>query len=101
MIKPTIGRVVWVHRSTSIDKKQPEAALVAYVHSDICINIAGFDANGVPFALTSVHLQQDGEPQPEWTKPNESGHHGTYAEWMPYQKGQAAKTEALEAAAKP
>jgi hypothetical protein len=35
-----------------------------------------------------VPLMQDGDEQP-W--------HGNFAMWMPYQKGQAAKTEALEA----
>lgn len=90
MIKPTVGRVIWVRRSTSFDMKQPECAHIVYVHSDTMINVAGWDANGTPFALTSVYLQQDGVPAPDWTKPNASGHHGTYAEWMPFQKGQAA-----------
>lgn len=51
------------------------------------INVGGFDKNGVPFAATSMKLLQDDDVPPEgiW-----------YAEWMPYQKGQAAKTESLE-----
>jgi hypothetical protein len=79
MITPTIGRVVLVHRGAS-DKSEP--ALVSYVWNDRMINVGGFDRNGVPFAATSMQLLQDGDT------PN-----GTYyAEWMPYQKAQAAKT---------
>lgn len=96
MIKPTIGRVVWLHRPDSIDQSQPEAALVTYVHSDTCINVAGFNANGVPFALTSVYLDQGDSPK---SADVEGSLLAVYAEWMPYQKGQAAKTEALEKAA--
>ncbi len=84
MISPTIGRVVLVQRGVS---KQAEPALVSYVHSDTCINVGGFDFNGNPFSLTSLQLLQD-DDKPIGT---------VYAEWMPYQKGQAAKTEALEA----
>lgn len=92
MIKPTIGRVVLVHRPQSINRDQPEPALVSFVWSDICINVGGFDANGQPFSATSVELLQDDVAAPTDGR--------VYAEWMPYQKGQAAKTEALEAAAK-
>lgn len=89
MIKPTIGRVVLVQkRPASTDQNQAEPALITYVWSDTMINVGGFDHNGIPFSGTSITLVQDGEA-PE----------GCYAEWMPYQKGQAAKTEALEAAA--
>jgi hypothetical protein len=87
MIKPTIGRVVLVLRPDAIDKSQPEPAFVCYVHSDTCINVAGFNANGTPFSATSVTLLQDDSPVPG---------SGTYAEWMPFQKEQAAKYEALE-----
>lgn len=91
MITPTIGRVVWVVRpSDTTDIKQPEVGLVAYVWNDHLINVAGFDHNGNPFRLSSLALVQDDEPKPE----------GNFACWMPYQKGQAAKNEALEAAGK-
>jgi hypothetical protein len=88
VITPTVGRVVWVFRPNDTnDPKQPEAALIAYVWGDRLINVAGFDHSGQPFALTSLPLVQPDEPKPE----------GNYAAWMPFQKGQAAKTEALEA----
>jgi hypothetical protein len=91
LITPTIGRVVWVVRPTdSLDIKQPEVGFVIYVWNDHLINVAGFNRNGTPFSLTSLALVQDDEPKPE----------GNFACWMPYQKGQAAKTEAAEAAGK-
>ena len=85
MIQPTIGRVVLVHRGAS---DQAEPALVCYVWNDRLINVGGFDRNGAPFSLTSLRLLQDTDVP---------GDNESYAEWMPYQKGQAAKTEALEA----
>jgi hypothetical protein len=92
VIKPTIGRVVWFHPSSNSAESgfTPSpicAAIVAYVHSDSCVNLAVFDGNGVSHSKTSVTLIQDGETPPEG---------GYYCEWMPYQKGQAAKTEAIE-----
>lgn len=90
MIKPTIGRVVWVIRPLDTnDFKQPEVGFVTYVHDDHKINVAGFDHIGKVFRLAFLHLIQDGEPKPE----------GDFACWMPYQKGQAAKLDALELAA--
>ena len=87
MITPTVGRVVWVIRPRdTTDIHQPEVGLIAYVWNDHMINVAGFDHNGQPFSITSLALVQDDEPKPE----------GNFAVWMPYQKGQAAKTEHLE-----
>lgn len=95
MIKPTIGRVVWFHPASNASDPgfAPApicAAIVAYVHSDNCVNLGVFDGNGVSHSKTSVRLIQDTDEAPEG---------GYYCEWMPYQKGQAAKTEAAEAAA--
>jgi hypothetical protein len=93
VITPTVGRVVWIRgRVDSIDLAQPETAQIVYVHNDMYVNVAGFDGNGEPFRATSVYLVQDGTVMPSSVK--------MWAEWMPYQKGQAAKTEALEAATK-
>jgi len=86
IIKPTVGRVVWVFRRESNDVKQPEAALVTYVHDDRYINVAGFNSNGEAFQATSLWLVQAGEAKPDHN----------FACWMPYQQGQAAKTEAAE-----
>jgi hypothetical protein len=89
VIKPTNGRVVWYYPDglKGLDAgDQPRPATVAYVHSDNCINIGYLDVNGNPKNATSVRLLQDDEPAPAFP----------FAMWMPYQKGQAAKTEQLE-----
>ena len=98
MIKPTVGRVVWIRNRpgaigyAASSQPQPEVALVVYVHSDNCINVAGWDGNGHPCISTSVMIKQDDPVLDKWME-NTSGF---WAEWMPYQKGQAAKTEQLE-----
>ena len=84
MIKPTIGRVVW-YRPAGRDIVH--AAVITHVWSDTCVNLAVFGMDGAPYQRTSVLLVQDNEvPRPG----------DGYAEWMPYQLGQAAKTAALE-----
>ena len=88
MIKPTIGRVVWFHPAGSTAQEQPNAAIIAYVWNEFMVNLAVFDANGVATSCTSVALYQGGETEERPTS--------YYCEWMPYQQGQAAKTEALE-----
>ena len=86
-IAPTVGRVVWVrNRFGKTPDAQPEVGLVCYVHSSRNVNVAGFDANGQPFSYTSLRLLQQDEESPDYP----------HCEWMPFQKGQAAKTEALE-----
>lgn len=93
MIKPTVGRVVlYTPSKGSTDAVIAHgsgklAAIVTNVWSDTCVNLVVFDGNGVPHSRTSVLLLQDDNPVPEG---------GFYCEWMPYQKGQAAKTEELE-----
>jgi hypothetical protein len=95
MIKPTIGRQVWfwpakVSGGVLIDRgDQPMASTVVYVFNDRMVNLQILDHGGYAHAVTSVPLIQDEEPKPE----------GYFCEWMPYQKGQAAKTEQLEKAA--
>lgn len=90
MIKPTVGRVVLFTPASSDplsrSADQRLAAIITYVWSDTMVNLAVFDANGNHHAKTSVYLVQDGSERPS----------GYFCEWMEYQKGQAAKTEALE-----
>lgn len=94
MIYPTPGRVVWYHPSASEagfavpGDGQPCAAIVARVWTDRMVNLAVFDANGACHSRTSVKLLQDDD------KPDFEGQ--PHARWMPYQVGQAAKTEAAE-----
>jgi len=95
MIKPSIGRVVWFTPSKTdaalSGSDQKLAALVTYVHSDRCVNLAVFDANGNAHGRTSATLLQDDDVG------NEGGY---YAEWMPYQIGQAKKHDVDESTAK-
>ena len=91
-IKPTVGRIVWYTPYQSdtfpFQAGQPLAAIVCGVWSDTCVNLAVFDVNGNSHSRTSVLLWQDNSEAP---KPSVG-----YAEWMPYQKGQAAKVEQLQ-----
>lgn len=93
MISPTVGSVVWFRKDRNeaesgfaAHSNQPCAAIVAYVWNDRMVNLSVFDHNGSQHSRTSVHLRQPEDPIPS----------GSYCEWMPYQKGQAAKTEHLE-----
>lgn len=90
MIQPTVGRVVWFTPQTGAggafqrDVEQPLAAQIAYVHGDTLINIGFLDQDGVHHSATSVPLLQEGDDKPE---------QGRFCTWMPYQLGQAARTE--------
>ena len=90
MIRPTVGRVVWFYKYfQGHGHKGPLAAIVAHVWSDTVVNLMVIEENGNPRSVTSVTLKQyEGAEMPACD----------YAEWMPYQKGQAAKTESLEKA---
>lgn len=94
MIKPTVGRKVW-YRPSETDKKsgtgnpamavfgdQPCDATIIAVHNDRLVNLAIIDHNGGYHVRTSALLLQDD------AKPADGQ---GYAEWMPYQVGQAAK----------
>jgi hypothetical protein len=100
VITPTVGRVVWYHRGARSGftghhyEDQPLAAHVAYVNDDGSINLMVIDAHGTPFAVRNVPLVQDGG-----VVPDDAAAGPGWAEWMPYQKGQAAKTEQLAAQA--
>jgi hypothetical protein len=83
MIKPTVGRVVlyYTNGKTQFDaNEQPEAATVAYVHSDTMVNLSVVDHNGVQYGVRRVFLYQGEGERPLLS----------YAEWMPYQKQVAA-----------
>lgn len=89
MINPTNGRQVWFHPNGNYPDisyaGQPLAATVVQVWSDHCVNLQVLDANGRAHAVTSVPLLQGDDAAPQGS---------AYAEWMPYQKGQAAKHDA-------
>jgi hypothetical protein len=95
MIQPTVGRVVLYSPEagegfyTGPEDQQNFAALVAAVNKDGTINLAVFDASGNSHARQNVPLVQDPYTEPH---PGRS-----FAQWMGYQIGQAAKYEALAA----
>lgn len=87
MIKPTIGRVVWfwpLGSNPAREDSQPFPALVVFVHSDTLVNLSVFDRNGDLRPSEKVELWQGKGERPFYS----------HCEWMPYQKGQAAKAEA-------
>lgn len=91
MIQPTIGRQVWFWPAGSVPGlTQSQAATVCCVHSDRLVNLRVIDHVGEAHPQLEVRLRQ----------PEDDDATLPFCEWMPYQKGQAAKTEQLEAAAK-
>lgn len=89
LIKPTVGRVVLFHPSSNESDStfapaEICAAVIARVFSDEMVNLAVFDADGKSHSFTSVPLVQGDAQPPEG---------GRWCEWMPFQKGQAARTD--------
>jgi len=90
-IIPTIGRIMWFHRSgiegVCMDAGQPMAAIVACVHNGgRSVTAQVIDHTGHSFSVNSVRVRQDGDPDD--SRP--------YVAWMPYQVGQA-KAQAAQA----
>lgn len=91
-IIPTVGRVVWYHPGnytngmTQYNAAQPMDAHIVYVWGDDMVNLLIVDHAGVTHERTSVPLVQEGSQYIAGPSP--------YCEWMPYQKGQAAKQDA-------
>lgn len=85
MIKPTVGRVVYFHQYGVDDDSEPWAAIIAHVHSDRLVNLMVVTPQGATAMRLCVELVQEGEP------PKDSA----FARWMPYQIGQAARTDDL------
>lgn len=94
MIPPTNGRVCLYHPGT-IDRhtmivrdEQPMSASIAYVWNDRLISVSVADHNGNTYGRARVQLLQPGDEPPA---------PGTaFCTWMPYQLGQAGKTEEAE-----
>jgi len=105
VIAPTVGRKVWYRPSKSDQMgpvpmicagDQPLDATVVAVWGDRCVNLVVFDANGNMFRVTSCVLLQHGD---EPNKDSDGNIIGRYAEWMPYQTGQAIKHARADAEA--
>ena len=90
VITPTVGRVVWI-TARSLVGLVCLPALITHVHSDDCISAVAFSGlsnvegllPGGTLPLPSITYDESGEKVHGWR-------------WMPYQKGQAAKTEGAE-----
>jgi hypothetical protein len=82
IIKPSIGRIVW-YWPRSLDgykADQALAAIITLVHSDHVVNLVAFSPTGVSIPRINVYLAQDSVDHP---------YQSNYAQWMPYQVGQA------------
>lgn len=92
MIVPTVGRIVLCH---GVSHHGPIPGMIVHAFGstpDSCITVvAQGDGSNEPLQtpMTSVRVY-DPDSIPET-------HDDLYCTWMQYQKGQAAKTEALEA----
>lgn len=74
MIKPTVGRIIWVYSGAG---HEPLPAIINSVISNAEITVTIFD---IGFERHQrLYLYQDGDIKPSDPYP--------YAEWMPYQKG--------------
>ena len=92
-ILPSIGRIVWFFPAIDGGRHedgQPFSSMIAGVNDDGTINLLAAARDGTPYGVTNVLLVQEGD-EFDQDKP--------HAVWMPFQKGQAAKTEAAQAAA--
>lgn len=94
MIEPTPGRIVWFYpdvndgRTLSATGPRPLAAIVARVIHERCVNLTVSREDGTTFGAQNVTLLQDGFTLSDAER--------AYAEWMPFQKGQAARFEAAK-----
>lgn len=91
MIKPTIGRKIWFRLNgfkkysiVNFDNEQAMDASINFVHNNNKINIIVVDHVGNLHSVNEIMLVSDD------FKPIEGI---PYCEWMPYQVGQAKKTE--------
>lgn len=92
-IVPTPGRIVYFSPAADDgigNGSVPLAAIIAGVNEDGTLNLGVFSANADFERRLNVTLVQEGDEAPA------TGH----AYWMPYQLGQAAKTEEVTKASK-
>jgi hypothetical protein len=81
-MKPTVGRIVYYKSYGTPNgeyKSEDRAAIITRVHNDTCVDLAVWNPTGMFFNTSVVQ-----------------GTNGGQWDWMPFQKGQAAKTEELE-----
>lgn len=84
VIPPTVGRKVWFWKNGSQPNVgQAEDATIVFVHGDRLVNLFVVSPNGVARGETSIPLLQPGDER------DQAFENGPFAEWMPFQKGQA------------
>lgn len=93
VIPPSNGRIVLFRPGEGFagvwhDRTQLLAASICHVWGDRMVNLDVIDSNGVHWPETSVTLVQPGDALYDGQ--------ARYCRWMPYQVGQAAKTEEAE-----
>lgn len=87
-ITPTVGRVVWywdADQSVMDRKGQPFAAIITHVWSDSCVNLAVLGDGSFNIA--------NYRPTSVMRASADSNITAMRWDWMPFQVGQAAKTE--------
>lgn len=90
MIQPTNGRIVLftpVEGDLRFNRlnAEPMSAMVVHVWDNRRVNLSVFDHVGIQRSMLNVTLLQDDDAKPL---------NGPFCEWMPYQKGQAARHDA-------
>ena len=94
-VEPTNGRIVWFvpgadFPGTSYHREKGLAAIICHVWNTRIVNLDVIDSRGVHWPMRSVDLVQPGD-----VRNPDSGI--SFCTWMPYQLGQAQKTEAAQA----
>lgn len=97
-IEPTVGRIVWFYPTPQDSRnkgrgEQPLAAIIVHVNDDATLNLNVNGALGGVTPCLGIPIAQSDDDQKEYQR-----HGMAYAAWMPYQKGQAARTEQVERA---
>lgn len=98
-IDPTVGRVLYYFErqtqsrngQTGVFLRGPLAAIVCAVLSPRVVNLSVHNESGTTYPVQGVYLVQPGEMPPDIP---------SYAQWMPFQVGQAAKAGAEDAISK-
>lgn len=95
MIEPSNGRIVWYRPAPAEEQLpgyglKPWAAMVTHVWNDRLVNLTVFPPDGSTHAQRNVILLQDDDAKPDDQR---------FAQWMPYQKGQALTLAQMASAA--
>ncbi len=103
-IVPTIGRIVWytvsqedagrIEKQTNYSWYRPATEFIGGTYPAMIVSVAG----DKPDSCVNLKVELD-SPDCFWATSRKVGEGPGFYQWMPYQKGQAAKTEAAFAQA--